>query len=212
MTLQWRLSDCDLFKIVLLGDSSVGKTSLLKRFVDDRFSNSHKSTLGADFRLHEIEIDGRTIRLQLWDTAGQERFNSLGSALYRGADACILTYDVTSPSSFKNLDHWRDEFLIRTNPDDVEGFPFVVVGNKADRVDRAITIRRAENWCKERGHMVYLETSAKENLNVSLLFQTAATLALEKESETGNDQDDLFDNIQTVDLTRKSKVKAQCSC
>lgn len=209
---KWRMSDCSLFKIVILGDSSVGKTSLLKRFVNNKFSNNHKTTLGADFMLHEIEIDGRAIRLQLWDTAGQERFDSLGSALYRGADACILTYDVCSPVTFKNLDHWRDEFLLRTNQDDIDRFPFVVVGNKVDLENRAITTIRAEKWCKERGSLVYMETSAKENLNVSRLFLKAATMALEK--ETVIDSQYHFDNVQTIDLTKKAKVRTgeQCGC
>ena len=105
-----------LLKVIILGDSGVGKSSLMNLFVNKKFSNQYKATIGADFLTKEVTVDDRTVTMQIWDTAGQERFQSLGVAFYRGADCCVLVYDVTSPSSFKSLDAWRDEFLIQASP------------------------------------------------------------------------------------------------
>ena len=104
-----------LLKVIILGDSGVGKTSLMNQYVNRKFSNQYKATIGADFLTKDITLeDGRQVTLQIWDTAGQERFQSLGVAFYRGADACVLVYDVTSQNSFKTLETWRDEFLIQS--------------------------------------------------------------------------------------------------
>ncbi|VDN48902.1 unnamed protein product, partial [Dibothriocephalus latus] len=119
-----------LLKVIILGDSGVGKTSLMNQYVTQRFSNQYKATIGADFMTKETMVDDRVATLQIWDTAGQERFQSLGVAFYRGADCCVLVYDVTMPNTFKTLDSWRDEFLIQASPRDPENFPFVLIGNK----------------------------------------------------------------------------------
>lgn len=138
-----------LLKVIILGDSGVGKTSLMNQYVNRKFSNQYKATIGADFLTKEVMVDDRLVTMQvleililcggrdyflcisqIWDTAGQERFQSLGVAFYRGADCCVLVFDVTSPTSFKDLDSWRDEFLIQASPRDPENFPFVVLGNK----------------------------------------------------------------------------------
>ena len=92
---------------------SVGKTSLMNQHVNKRFSNQYKATIGADFLTKEVMVDDRLVTMQLWDTAGQERFQSLGVAFYRGADCCVLVFDVNSAKSFETLDSWRDEFLIQ---------------------------------------------------------------------------------------------------
>jgi Ras-related protein Rab-7A len=84
-------------------------------------------------------VDDRLVTMQIWDTAGQERFQSLGVAFYRGADCCVLVYDVTAPTTFKSLDSWRDEFLIQASPRDPDRFPFVVLGNKVDLENRAVS-------------------------------------------------------------------------
>ena len=87
----------------------------------------------------QVMVDDRLVTMQIWDTAGQERFQSLGVAFYRGADCCVLVYDVTAPSTFKSLDSWRDEFLIQASPRDPDRFPFVVLGNKVDLENRAVS-------------------------------------------------------------------------
>jgi len=142
-----------LLKVIILGDSGVGKTSLMGQYVSHKFTNQYKATIGADFLTKEVQIDDRLVTMQIWDTAGQERFQSLGVAFYRGADCCVLVYDVTSANSFKALDSWRDEFLIQAGPRDPENFPFVVIGNKIDLENRAIQTRKAQNWCEEKSNI-----------------------------------------------------------
>lgn len=123
---------------------------------------------------------------QIWDTAGQERFQSLGVAFYRGADCCVLVYDVNSMKSFDNLNNWREEFLIQASPSDPENFPFVVIGNKVD-VDggnsRVVSEKKARAWCASKGNIPYYETSAKEGINVEEAFQCIAKDALKSGEE-----------------------------
>jgi Ras-related protein Rab-7A len=162
--------------------------------VNKKFSTSYKATIGADFLTKEVTVDDRIVTLQLWDTAGQERFQSLGVAFYRGADCCVLVYDVNSSKSFDTLDSWRDEFLIQASPRDPEGFPFVVLGNKIDVGEerRMITQKRAQAYCQSRGAMPYFETSAKESVNVEQAFEVIARNALlqEESEEYGGDFSD----------------------
>ncbi|EGB03717.1 hypothetical protein AURANDRAFT_39255 [Aureococcus anophagefferens] len=157
----------------------------MNQYVNKRFSASYKATIGADFLTKEVMIDDKLVTLQIWDTAGQERFQSLGVAFYRGADACILVYDITQPKSFENLDSWREEFLVQASPPDIENFPFVVLGNKLDREnDRRVPKAKAQTWCKSKASapLRYFETSAKEAVQVEAAFQEAAQLALSQEN------------------------------
>merc|ERR1712054_62291 len=126
-----------LLKVIILGDSSVGKTSLMNMYVNRKFNNQYKATIGADFLTKEVLVnhngDQRLVTMQIWDTAGQERFQSLGVAFYRGADACILVFDLTSKKSFDNLDTWREEFLVQSGPSDQDNFPRIRVAAHADQ-------------------------------------------------------------------------------
>ncbi|XP_077287338.1 RAS oncogene family member Rab7 [Arctopsyche grandis] len=172
-----------LLKVIILGDSGVGKTSLMNQFVNNKFSNQYKATIGADFLTKEVVVDDRAVTVQIWDTAGQERFQSLGVAFYRGADCCVLVFDVSAPSTFKSLESWRDEFLIQASPRDPDNFPFVILGNKVDLENRAVSAKRAQQWCQAKNGIPYFETSAKEALNVELAFQTIARSALAQDTE-----------------------------
>eukprot|EP01071_Lankesteria_metandrocarpae_P005015 Lankesteria_metandrocarpae@DN3810_c0_g1_i3.p1 len=107
-----RRNAAPLLKVIILGDSGVGKTSLMNQFVHKRFSNQYRATIGADFVSKDVVVDGQQVTLQIWDTAGQERFQSLGVAFYRGADCSVLVYDITNTKSFGSLESWRDEFLL----------------------------------------------------------------------------------------------------
>eukprot|EP00164_Ancoracysta_twista_P000089 GFYU01000127.1.p1 GENE.GFYU01000127.1~~GFYU01000127.1.p1 ORF type:complete len:222 (-),score=76.24 GFYU01000127.1:472-1095(-) len=173
-----------LLKVIILGDSGVGKTSLMNQYVNRKFSNQYKATIGADFLTKEVMVDDRLVTMQIWDTAGQERFQSLGVAFYRGADCCVLVYDVNHPKTFENLDGWRDEFLIQAGPRDPENFPFVVLANKIDLdSQRVITKKKGESWCADKGNIPHFEVSAKENINVEQAFQTIAKISLKQEKE-----------------------------
>ncbi|KAK7604809.1 hypothetical protein V9T40_005995 [Parthenolecanium corni] len=201
-----------LLKVIILGDTGVGKTSLMNQFVNRKFSGQYKATIGADFLTKEIMVDDRVVTMQIWDTAGQERFQSLGVAFYRGADCCVLVFDVTLPNTFKSLDSWRDEFLVQACPRDPENFPFVVLGNKIDLGNAAVPSKRAERWCQSKNNIPYFETSAKDATNVEQAFQAIAKNALAQESEQ-----DLYnefpDQIKlTGDSNRFNNNDAGCSC
>ncbi|KAL8785506.1 MAG: hypothetical protein Q9213_003332 [Squamulea squamosa] len=172
-----------LLKVIILGDSGVGKTSLMNQYVNKKFSASYKATIGADFLTKEVMVDDRVVTMQLWDTAGQERFQSLGVAFYRGADCCVLVYDVNNSKSFDTLDSWRDEFLVQASPRDPENFPFVVLGNKIDVDDskRMVSSKRATAFCQSKGGIPYFETSAKEAMGVEHAFEVIAHNALAQE-------------------------------
>jgi len=171
-----------LLKVIILGDSGVGKTSLMNQYVNKKFTNQYKATIGADFLTKEVMIDDKVVTMQIWDTAGQERFQSLGVAFYRGADCCVLVYDLTVPKTFESLDSWRDEFLIQAGPRDPDNFPFVVIGNKSDLGDkRKVSSARAQQWCKSKNDIPYHETSAAQAVNVEAAFRDIAAKALKQE-------------------------------
>uniref|UniRef100_A0A3B4XS86 Ras-related protein Rab-7b n=1 Tax=Seriola lalandi dorsalis TaxID=1841481 RepID=A0A3B4XS86_SERLL len=165
-------------KIILIGDSGVGKSSYMNRYVNHRFTNMYRATVGTDFLSKTVNIDGDTVTLQIWDTAGTERFQSLGTPLYRGAHCCMLVFDVTSKASFSALDLWRKEFLVQGEPQDPSDFPFIVLGNKTDLSDREVS-QSALQWCEEIG-AEYFEGSAKEDLDVEKPFQRAAQSGLQQ--------------------------------
>lgn len=204
-----------LLKVVILGDSGVGKTSLMNQYVNKKFSNQYKATIGADFLTKEVMVDDQLVTLQIWDTAGQERFQSLGVAFYRGADCCVLVHDVNNVKSFETLESWRDEFLLQASPRDPDSFPFVVLGNKIDLEDgkRQVSHKRASAWCQQKGDIPYFETSAKAATNVDEAFQIIARNALQQESEVELYSD--LPEIVKIDKPSNQAVGAQaeaCSC
>lgn len=168
-------------KFIVLGDSGVGKTSLLYRFVKQEFSQVYRATIGADFLSKEIVVDEKHISLQVWDTAGQERFQSLGMAFYRGADACILVYDITSLKSFESIISWKQEFVSQCGPTNPETFPFMVLGNKCDMdADRAVSQAKSNQWARDND-LPLVETSAKEGLRIEEAFIEMTRKAMKRE-------------------------------
>ena len=133
----------NFLKIVILGDSGVGKTTILQQYLNGKVTGQSKPTIGADFSKKEILIDNTVVTLQIWDAAGQEKFQSLGYAFYRGADCCALCYDITNTQSFEALSRWRDGFNENAGPQDPQSFPFVCLGNKLDQeADRQVATAR----------------------------------------------------------------------
>ncbi|CAI5715499.1 unnamed protein product [Hyaloperonospora brassicae] len=199
-----------LLKLIILGDSGVGKTSLMNQYVNEKFSSQYKATIGADFLTKEIVLEDKVVTMQIWDTAGQERFQSLGVAFYRGADACVLVYDVTNAKSFEKLDAWRDEFLAQAGPRDPDAFPFIVLGNKVDKEsDRRIHKEKAQEWCRSKNAhppIEHFETSAKEATSVAEAFRTIAGSALQKGQE-----DDIY-VPETIDLSGTLPKRESSSC
>ena len=159
-----------LFKLLLIGDSGVGKSCLLLRFADDTYTESYISTIGVDFKIRTIELDGKTIKLQIWDTAGQERFRTITSSYYRGAHGIIVVFDVTDQESFNNVKQWLHE-IDRYACANVKK---LLVGNKCDLASkRAVPTEQAAAFAEGLG-VKFLETSAKSAINVEKAFATLA--------------------------------------
>jgi Ras-related protein Rab-1A len=155
-----------LFKLLLIGDSGVGKSCLLLRFADDSYLESYISTIGVDFKIRTVEQDGKTIKLQIWDTAGQERFRTITSSYYRGAHGIIVVYDVTDQESFNNVKQWLSE-IDRYASEHVNK---LLVGNKCDlTANRVVSYEAGKAFADEIG-IPFMEASAKDSTNVEQAF------------------------------------------
>ncbi|XP_051912955.1 ras-related protein Rab-9A-like [Hippocampus zosterae] len=193
-----------LFKVILLGDGGVGKSSLMNRFVTNKFDSNLFHTIGVEFLNKKLEVDGQSISLQIWDTAGQERFRSLRTPFYRGSDCCLLTFSVDDAQSFLNLGNWKKEFIYYADLKEPNMFPFVVLGNKLDVDKRQVSREDAQQWCRDNGGLAYFETSAKDATNVASAFEEAIRRIL-----TLDNRVHLIHN-NTVDLSTKRGSDSSC--
>eukprot|EP00347_Sterkiella_histriomuscorum_P002743 403366976 len=160
-----------LFKIVLVGDSGVGKSNLLMRFVKNEFHQNMQTTIGVEFSTKSMQIEGQLVKAQIWDTAGQERYRALTHAYYRNAVGALLIYDITDRQSFENLKKWQSELANHSEANTV----MILVGNKCDLSDqRAIKIEEAEKFAQSN-NMAFIETSALNAKNVNIAFKNLIT-------------------------------------
>jgi Ras-related protein Rab-1A len=155
-----------LFKILIIGDSGVGKSCLLLRFADDTFTESYISTIGVDFKIRTIERGGKTIKLQIWDTAGQERFRTITSSYYRGCHGIIVAYDITDGESFENVKDWLSEIDRYAS----DGVCRLLVGTKLDLESKRVVQKATAAEFAEELKMPFVETSAKNSANVEAAF------------------------------------------
>ena len=168
-----------IFKVLLLGNSDVGKSSLILRYVDQVWSDTFVPTIGVDFKVKTLEIDNKQIKMQIWDTAGQERFRNVISSYFRGSHGIFLIYDITNRDSFKNLENW----LIEIEKNASQNVLKILIGNKSDLVDdREIKTEEGQAFANRNG-MKFIETSAKMNTNVNEAFETLAKLMMEFNNE-----------------------------
>lgn len=164
-----------LFRLLILGDSGVGKTCMLRRFTENEFAPSHISTIGVDFKMKTLDIDGIKVRVQIWDTAGQERYQTITKQYYRRAQGIIFVYDITDEPSFQHIAKWAsdvDEYA----PDKVQR---ILVGNKADEELRRQVMKDQGSKLAENFGMDFFETSASTSSNISEAFVRVTELVLQ---------------------------------
>ncbi|GAA5877637.1 hypothetical protein JCM16303_003408 [Sporobolomyces ruberrimus] len=195
------------FKLVFLGEQSVGKTSLITRFMYDTFDNTYQATIGIDFLSKTMYLEDRTVRLQLWDTAGQERFRSLIPSYIRDSSVAVVVYDITNRQSFMNTSKWVDDVRSERGNDVI----IVLVGNKTDLNDkRQVTTEEAEQKSKEL-NVMFIETSAKAGHNVKTMFRKIAQAlpGMDREQE-GQGQNQMID--VSVAPQNTTGNEGGCSC
>eukprot|EP00127_Corallochytrium_limacisporum_P005530 Clim_evm47s207 gene=Clim_evmTU47s207 len=167
-----------LFKVVLIGDSGVGKSNLLSRFTRNEFNLESKSTIGVEFATRSIQIEGKTVKAQIWDTAGQERYRAITSAYYRGAVGALLVYDIAKHQTYENVERWLKE--LRDHAE--ESIVIMLVGNKSDlRHLRAVPTEEAKGFA-EKQTLSFIETSALDATNVEEAFENILTEIYKKMS------------------------------
>ena len=181
-----------IFKIVLIGDTSVGKTNILSKYLTDEFDPESKATVGVEFGTKNFKIENNIVKVQIWDTAGQERYRSITNAYYKGAKGALLVYDITNKKSFDNLDRWISD--LKTNGD--EKISIVLLGNKSDlESQRVISTEEGKNKA-ELFKFAFMETSALNGSNIEKAFD-------ELIKEVYKDNHELFEKQAKVEMKDK---------
>ena len=188
-------------KILLLGDTTVGKTCFLKRYLDDTFQDAYLSTIGFDFKFKYITLkSGKKVKVQLWDTAGEERFRTIAKSYYKGAHGIILIYDVTNQKSFDNIKNW----LIQIKEEAPSRICVILVANKIDCEDRKVSKKDGENLAKSN-NLKFYEASAKENINVTEAFENIAEDINEKNTN-------MIENGRKLEKANHNKNQGKGCC
>jgi len=206
-----------LLKLLLLGDASVGKTSVFHRYIKQEFSNSYKATIGADFFSKTVEVDDKEVILQIWDTAGQERYHSLGPSFFKGSDACVLVYDVTNQESFDALTVWVEQFqkgvgIVDQSITDSDEFIFVVLGNKSDlEGERQVSTDTAKEYCEKNGFQ-FFETSAKSGSCVEDAFNYITRKGIAMAEQQSLQLPTEVINLDDADVDDAVATNSGCTC
>lgn len=177
-----------IFKIILIGDSGVGKTSLMNRYTENTYENSNLATIGVDFKFKTLKLDSNTVKLQIWDTAGQERYKAVASNFYRGAHGIFIVFDLLNKGSFEHLKNWIDELKKKVN---IKASNIVILGNKVDEKDKiCVSKDDIDNFIKENGLSSdnYHEVSAKNDICVEDSFIGLTKILIEKNGINNTNQ------------------------
>eukprot|EP00826_Nyctotherus_ovalis_P058106 TRINITY_DN7966_c0_g1_i25.p1 TRINITY_DN7966_c0_g1~~TRINITY_DN7966_c0_g1_i25.p1 ORF type:complete len:211 (-),score=55.83 TRINITY_DN7966_c0_g1_i25:165-797(-) len=192
-----------LFKLVIIGDASTGKTSLLRRYCDNTFDENYKCTVGVDFQIKVLKMsDQRIVKLQIWDTAGQDRFKVMTKSYYRNAKGCLIIYDLTRKETFENVKTWAEQYS-QANPDGKHSM--IILGNKKDLEDqRQIEAEEGQGLASELG-CNFQEVSAKEGgEEIGEMFLNLAERLLKQEDEKKKGESKTLENRPSITLNRKS--------
>mmetsp|Transcript_46539 Transcript_46539/g.68785 ORF Transcript_46539/g.68785 Transcript_46539/m.68785 type:complete len:205 (+) Transcript_46539:197-811(+) len=194
------------FKVVLVGDSRVGKTAFLKRFTESYFTTDMHPTIGVDLRMHDFKVEGKTVKLEIWDTAGQERFHTITRSYYNSAQGIIVLFDTTNFESFEHVPNWLDEIRHSCR----EEVCIIVVGNKSDLVDRReVSHENTQLLSRELG-VTILEASAQSDWNVQKSFSLLTSAMIEVHESHGAGQTDR--GVDLADSDRNVTQKKKCQC
>ncbi|XP_064415873.1 ras-related protein Rab-3B [Latimeria chalumnae] len=198
-----------MFKLLIIGNSSVGKTSFLFRYADDTYTSAFVSTVGIDFKVKTVYRHDKRVKLQIWDTAGQERYRTITTAYYRGAMGFILMYDITNEESFSAVQDWATQ--IKTYSWD--NAQVVLVGNKCDVEDeRVVPAEKGKHLADQLG-FEYFEASAKENINVKQVFERLVDIICEKMSESTDSNPSILSGSKNARLVdNPPPVQQNCAC
>jgi len=198
-----------MFKLLIIGNSSVGKTSFLFRYADDSFTSAFVSTVGIDFKVKTVFRNDKRVKLQIWDTAGQERYRTITTAYYRGAMGFILMYDITNEESFNSVQDWSTQ--IKTYSWD--NAQVTLAGNKCDMEDDRVVSAERGKQLAEQLSFEFFETSAKDNINVKQVFERLVDLICEKMSESLDNDPSLANANKGTILTDGGDEKGgHCAC
>mmetsp|Transcript_27242 Transcript_27242/g.76093 ORF Transcript_27242/g.76093 Transcript_27242/m.76093 type:complete len:207 (+) Transcript_27242:217-837(+) len=199
-----------LWKLLLIGDSGVGKSCLLLRFADDTYTEHYISTIGVDFKIRTIKDNGKTIKLQIWDTAGQERFRTITSSYYRGAHGIIVVYDISDSVSFNNVKQWLQEIDRYA----CESVTKLLVGNKCDldaEGKRAVPFETAKEFADNLG-LSFIETSAKDATNVEKSYMMMAAQIQKNVADPGVEAGGGAEGDDLIDFSRPKSDSKGCKC
>ncbi|XP_054977632.1 ras-related protein Rab-19-like [Sorex araneus] len=203
-----------LFKVILIGDSNVGKTCVVQHFTSGVYSEAQQNTIGVDFTVRSLDIDGKKVKMQVWDTAGQERFRTITQSYYRSAHAAIIAYDITQRSSFESVPHWIDE----VKKYGAANLVIMLMGTKSDLWEkRQVLFEEACAMAEKHGLLAALETSAKESRNINEVFQFMAKALISRNSQPmcGDSAPSSLPQSTTIVLApspQGASDQSQCTC
>ena len=203
-----------LYKVIIVGDTAVGKSNILSRYVKDEFSSNSKSTVGVELGIKFLKIKNTKTKIQIWDTAGQERYRAITSSYFKGSNGCFIVYDITNEASFNNIENWYEQIQKETSKD----IPILLVGNKCDLEDeRKVPIEKGKEKAQNL-NCAFFETSALKKINIDKIFEELVNNIYEKTGGNKNDddinvelvKDDKAVNLNEVKNGENEKKKGGC--
>ena len=202
-----------LYKVIIIGDTNVGKSNILTRYLKDEFSSNTKSTVGVELGIKFLKIKNIKAKIQIWDTAGQERYKAITSSYFKGSNGCFIVYDITNEASFDNVEKWYEQIQSETSKE----IPIVLVGNKCDLEDeRKVPTEKAKEKA-ENLKCAFFETSALKGLNIDKIFEELVNTIYEKTANKNEDdiniefiKEDKAVNLNEANDENKDNKKGGC--